>query len=149
MLAPSRWSLLGCRVAGLLSADGARGDGSPKSCLRVVAEHELVKAVAACSVVEFLVLRVVELVGDDFEDWGAVDREEEVTPTRLVSAGEAREAILANGFLALAHAGDLEPSGAGVFAADDVVPLGMNARFMVPVIVPGREAKLDARCGSA
>ena len=65
------------------------------------------------------------------------------------AAGEAREAIQANGFLALAHAGDHEPSDAEVLAADDVVPLGMNERVVAPVVVPGQEAELDARSRSA
>ena len=56
VVAASRRSLLDCHDAGLLGADGARGSGSPKSYLCVAAEHELVKAVAPCSVVELPVL---------------------------------------------------------------------------------------------
>ena len=56
VLAASLRSLLDYRVVELLGADGARGDGSPESCLCVLAKHELVKAVAPCSDVELLAL---------------------------------------------------------------------------------------------
>ena len=70
-------------------------------------------------------------------------------PDCMDAAGGAREAVQADGFVALAHACDLEPYVAEVLAADDVVPLGMNERVVVPVVMPGREAELDARRGSA